>query len=90
MPAKAGAAACREDIRVRVLPFDWDNFRKFHMFGLEVGGLFGLIWLIIILWAIIKVAQSNAGALAKAIWIVVLLFLPLIGLIAWLLFGPKG
>ncbi|GGD07336.1 PLDc N-terminal domain-containing protein [Pyruvatibacter mobilis] len=60
------------------------------MFGLEVGGLFGLIWLIIILWAIIKVAQSNAGALAKAIWIVVLLFLPLIGLIAWLLFGPKG
>jgi|UPI000402F9A5 hypothetical protein len=67
-----------------------DESGEFHMFGLEVGGLFGLIWLIIILWAIIKVAQSNAGALAKAIWIVVLLFLPLIGLIAWLLFGPKG
>ncbi len=60
------------------------------MFGLEITGLFGLIWFIIILWAIIKVAQSGAGALSKAIWIVVLLFLPVIGLIAWLIFGPRG
>jgi len=60
------------------------------MLGLEVTGLFSLIWLVIILWAIIKVVQSSAGALSKAIWIIVLLFLPVIGLIAWLLFGPKG
>ncbi|MEQ8747793.1 PLDc N-terminal domain-containing protein [Pyruvatibacter sp.] len=60
------------------------------MFGLEITGLFGLIWFIIILWAIIKVAQSGAGALSKAIWIVVLLFLPVIGLLAWLIFGPRG
>ena len=60
------------------------------MFGLEITGLFGLIWFIIILWAIIKVAQSGASALSKAIWIVVLLFLPVIGLIAWLIFGPRG
>lgn len=60
------------------------------MFGIEISGFFGLVWLIIILWAIVKTAQSNAGALSKAVWIVVLLFLPVIGLIAWLLFGPKG
>ena len=60
------------------------------MFGLEIGGFFGLVWLIIILWAVIKTAQSGASALAKAIWIVVLVFLPLVGLILWLLFGPKG
>lgn len=60
------------------------------MFGLEVGGVFGLIWLIVILWAIIKVGQSRAGALSKAIWIILLLFLPVIGFIAWLLIGPKG
>jgi len=63
------------------------------MFHFEItgySGFFGVIWLIIILWAIIKTAQSDAGALAKAIWIVVLLLLPVAGLIAWLLFGPKG
>lgn len=58
--------------------------------GIEVGGLLGLIWLIIVIWAIVKVAKSSAGGLAKLIWILVLLFFPLIGLIVWLLFGPKG
>ncbi|MCS2610949.1 PLDc N-terminal domain-containing protein [Halomonas dongshanensis] len=58
--------------------------------GIEVGGLFGLIWLVIIIWAVVKVAKSTASGLAKLIWILVLLFFPLVGLIAWLLFGPKG
>ncbi len=57
--------------------------------GIEVGGIVGIIWLIIIIWAIIRTAQSTASPLAKAIWIVVLLIFPLLGLIAWLLFGPK-
>ncbi|AJY49532.1 MULTISPECIES: PLDc N-terminal domain-containing protein [Halomonadaceae] len=58
--------------------------------GIEVGGLLGLIWLVIVIWAIVKVAKSDAGGFAKLIWILVLLFFPLIGLIAWFLFGPKG
>ncbi|WP_355661188.1 PLDc N-terminal domain-containing protein [Halomonas salifodinae] len=58
--------------------------------GIEVAGLFGLIWLIIIVWAIVKVAQSGAGPVAKLLWILILLFFPLIGLIVWLLLGPKG
>lgn len=58
--------------------------------GIEVGGILGLIWLIIIIWAIVKVAQSGAGPVAKLLWILILLFLPFIGLIAWLLLGPKG
>ncbi|APE30489.1 hypothetical protein BOX17_05655 [Halomonas aestuarii] len=58
--------------------------------GIEVGGLLGLIWLIIVIWAIVKVAKSPAGGLAKLLWILVLLFFPLIGLIIWFLFGPKG
>ena len=51
--------------------------------GIEVGGLLGLIWLVIVIWAIVKVAKSDAGGFAKLIWILVLLFFPLIGLIAW-------
>ncbi|MDX1466244.1 PLDc N-terminal domain-containing protein [Halomonas denitrificans] len=58
--------------------------------GIEVGGLLGLIWLIIVIWAIVKVAQSSAGGLAKLLWILALLVFPLVGLIVWLLFGPKG
>lgn len=58
--------------------------------GIEVGGILGLIWLIIVIWAIIKVATSRAGPVAKILWILILLFLPVLGLILWLLLGPKG
>jgi len=58
--------------------------------SVEVGGLLGLIWLVIIIWAIIKCAQSNAGPVAKILWILLLLFMPLLGLILWLLLGPKS
>ncbi|MFU8831516.1 MAG: PLDc N-terminal domain-containing protein [Wenzhouxiangella sp.] len=58
--------------------------------GIEVVGIFGLIWLIIVIWAIVKTAQSTAGPVAKLLWILILLFFPLIGLIIWLLLGPKG
>ena len=57
--------------------------------GIEVAGLLGLIWLIIVIWAIIKVAGSSAGPVAKVLWILILLFFPLVGLIIWLLLGPK-
>lgn len=58
--------------------------------GLEVGGFFGLIWLIIVIWAIIKVAKSPAGFISKALWILIILLFPLLGFIAWMLLGPKG
>lgn len=58
--------------------------------GIEVTGLLSLIWLIIIIWAIVKTASSNAGTGAKVLWILLLLLLPLLGLILWLLLGPKG
>ncbi|MDO8825581.1 PLDc N-terminal domain-containing protein [Methylophaga sp.] len=58
--------------------------------GVEVGGLLGLIWLIIIIWAILKVAQSGAGTMAKVLWILILLFFPIVGFIFWFLLGPKG
>lgn len=57
---------------------------------IEVGGLLGLIWLIIVIWAIVKVAKSPAGGVVKLLWILVLLFMPVLGLILWLLLGPKG
>lgn len=58
--------------------------------GIEVGGLFGLLLLIADIWAIVKTVQSGASTGAKVFWIVLILILPLLGLILWLIFGPKG
>ncbi|WP_081618901.1 PLDc N-terminal domain-containing protein [Thioalkalivibrio sp. ARh3] len=57
--------------------------------GIEVTGILGLIWLFIVIWAIVRTAQSPAGPVVKLLWILILLFLPVAGLIAWLLLGPK-
>lgn len=56
----------------------------------EITGLGGFIVLVLDLWAIISVVGSPAGTGTKVIWILVILFLPILGFIAWLFFGPRG
>jgi hypothetical protein len=56
----------------------------------EIGGFFGLLLLIADVYAIVKTVQSSAGTGAKVFWIVLILILPVLGLILWLLLGPKG
>ncbi|MFA7387471.1 MAG: PLDc N-terminal domain-containing protein [Thiohalobacteraceae bacterium] len=56
---------------------------------IQVGGLFGLILLVVDIWAIIKTVESRATTGIKVLWVVVILLLPLLGLILWFLFGPK-
>jgi len=53
-------------------------------------GLIGLVILILDVWAILKIAQSNASTGSKALWIVLVLILPILGLIIWFFAGPKG
>lgn len=57
--------------------------------GVEVGGIFGLIILIADIWAIVSTIQSGASTGGKVLWIVIILVLPLVGLILYLLFGPR-
>ena len=54
-----------------------------------LGGLFGLIILILDIWAIVRIFQSGASTGAKVIWTIVIILLPLLGLIVWYFFGPK-
>ncbi len=54
------------------------------------GGIFGLLILILDVWAIVSIAQSSASTGTKVLWIVIVLLLPVIGLILWLLLGPRG
>ncbi len=58
--------------------------------GLEVSGLLGLIFLLIAIWAIAKIINSSATTGKKIIWILFILFLPVVGLLVWFLIGPKG
>lgn len=57
--------------------------------GFEYGGILGLIIVALDIWAIVRVLQSAVGTGAKVLWIVVIVILPVIGLIIWLLAGPK-
>ena len=58
--------------------------------GIEVGGLGGLIILILNVYAIVKIIGSNASTASKVGWTVLVLLLPLLGVIIWFFFGPKG
>ncbi|MEQ8268731.1 MAG: PLDc N-terminal domain-containing protein [Parvibaculum sp.] len=59
------------------------------MLGNGYGGILGIIVLILDIYAIIRIVQSGAEPVWKAIWIVIVLLLPVLGLVLWYLFGPK-
>jgi len=56
--------------------------------GIEIGGLLGLIILVADVWAIVKTVGSSTGG--KVFWIVLILILPVLGLIIWLVAGPRA
>lgn len=56
----------------------------------EVGGFFGLLLLIAVVWAIVNIVQSRATTGAKVVWVVLVIVLPLLGFIIWLFFGPRS
>lgn len=58
--------------------------------SIEVNGFLGLVLLVLDVYAIVKTVQSGATTGGKVLWIVVILLLPLVGFLAWLLFGPKS
>ena len=60
------------------------------MFHTGYNGLLVLVILIGDIWAIINIAQSSASNGKKALWIVLVLLLPLLGLVLWFFLGPRG
>jgi len=52
-----------------------------------------LLWLLILIadiFAIIQIVQSRKSSEKKALWIVLIVFLPFLGLILWYFLGRKG
>ena len=52
--------------------------------------LVGLVVLIADIWAIVQIVQSRASTGAKVGWTLLIVFLPVIGLIIWLIAGPRA
>jgi hypothetical protein len=60
------------------------------MLDVQIGGLIGLIILIADIYAIVKTVQSNASTGAKVLWSLVIIVFPVVGLLLWLIMGPRG
>ena len=53
-------------------------------------GILGLLHIILAIWAILNIFGSSASILAKILWTLFVLILPIIGLIVWYFAGPKS
>ena len=60
------------------------------MMNVGYHGLWGLLILAGDVWAVLNIAQSGASNEKKALWIVLVVVLPLVGLILWYFLGPKS
>lgn len=58
--------------------------------SIQVGGFFGFLVLVADIWAILNVVQSRGTNMNKLLWVLAILFLPVLGFIIWLIFGPRG
>ncbi|AXC48903.1 PLDc_N domain-containing protein [Paracoccus suum] len=53
-------------------------------------GIGGIILFALDVWAIASIINSDAAGRSKVIWTLVVAILPVVGLIAWWLMGPKA
>ena len=55
-----------------------------------INGILGLLILAADVWAILNIVQSRESTVAKALWVVLVLALPVLGLLVWYFAGPKS
>ncbi|WP_333829295.1 PLD nuclease N-terminal domain-containing protein [Pararhodobacter sp.] len=56
----------------------------------QFSGFLGLIHLALVIWAAVSILGSNASNGAKVLWILLVLVFPVVGLIIWLIAGPRS
>ena len=55
---------------------------------MSVNGIVGLVVLMADIFAIIKIVKSRESTGMKVLWVLLVLFFPLIGLVVWFVAGP--
>jgi Phospholipase_D-nuclease N-terminal len=58
-------------------------------YGYYGNSLLGLIILVLDVFAIVEIVKSGADNAKKALWVIVILLLPVVGLILWYFLGRK-
>jgi len=58
--------------------------------NMQFNGLLGILILAADVWAIINIFQSGASNEKKALWIILVVLLPVVGLILWFFLGPRN
>lgn len=53
-------------------------------------GLLGILVLIADIYAIYNILTSGASTVAKVLWTLLVVLLPVIGFVIWLVAGPRG
>ncbi|WP_373083704.1 PLD nuclease N-terminal domain-containing protein [Zhongshania sp.] len=56
---------------------------------LKITGVLGFLIFIADIWAILNIVQSKESSVTKLLWIVLILFLPVLGLAIWWFAGPR-
>jgi len=56
----------------------------------QFSGFLGLIHLALVIWAAVSIIGSRASNGAKVLWILLVLVFPVVGLIIWLIAGPRS
>lgn len=51
-------------------------------------GIFGVIHLILVVYAGIQIINSSAESVAKVLWVLLVAAFPLVGLLIWFFAGP--
>jgi len=51
-------------------------------------GIVGILHIALVIYAALQIVGSSADSVKKIIWLLVVAFLPLIGLIVWFFIGP--
>ena len=54
-----------------------------------LSAIVGLAILVLDIWAIVKIIGSSSTTAAKVVWVLVVVVFPVLGLVAWLVAGPK-
>lgn len=53
-------------------------------------GFLGFVLLVLDIWALVNVLQSGTEMPKKVGWVVLIVFLPLLGFLVWAFAGPRG
>jgi hypothetical protein len=56
----------------------------------RIGTLLGILLLVLNVYAMLHVGRSQQGLIVKALWIAGIFGFPVIGFVAWALFGPRA